>query len=94
MSLFLVILAAGKGERVGSNTPKTYIKVNNKTLLEHSIERFKNFKEIKRTIVVYNKKHTKRINKLKLKNIIKIPGGNTRQQSTFAALKRLKKNEL
>ena len=91
MSLFLVILAAGKGKRVGSNTPKSYIKVNNKTLLEHSIDRFKNFKEIKRTIVVYNKKHIKLINKLKLKNIIKIRGGNTRQQSTFAALKRLKK---
>ena len=47
MSLFLIILAAGDGKRFKSNTPKPYNKVGNKTLLEHSINEFRNFNQIK-----------------------------------------------
>ena len=59
MSLFLIILAAGEGKRLASDTPKTYIKVNNKTLLEHTLDSFKNINQIKETVLVYNKKHKK-----------------------------------
>ena len=91
MSLFLVLLAAGDGKRLKSITPKLYHKVNNKTLLEHSLDTFKNFPEIKKTVIVYNKKHKRYLNKLKLKNNLKIIGGRTRQESTFKALKKIKK---
>ena len=91
MSLFLVLLAAGTGKRLKSRTPKPYHKVNNKTLLEHSLDTFKNFPEIKKTVIVYNKKHKRYLNKLKLKNNLKIIGGRTRQESTFKALKIIKK---
>jgi len=91
MSLFLVLLAAGDGKRLKSRTPKLYHKVNNKTLLEHSLDTFKNFPEIKKTVIVYNKKHKRYLNKLKLKNNLKIIGGRTRQESTFKALKKIKK---
>jgi len=91
MSLFLIILAAGDSKRLKSNTPKPFHIVNNKTLLEHSFNAFKNFHEIKKTIIVYNKKHKKHLNKLSLKNALKVIGGKTRQESTFAALKRIKK---
>ena len=57
MSLFLVLLAAGDGKRLKSETPKPFNKVNNMTLLEHSLAAFKNFGEIKKTLIVYNKKH-------------------------------------
>tara|TARA_Y100000590_G_scaffold468537_1_gene651630 strand:+ start:1275 stop:2408 length:1134 start_codon:yes stop_codon:yes gene_type:complete len=90
MSLFLVILAAGDGKRLNSKTPKPYIKVNNKTLLEHSLDAFKNFSQIKKTAIIYNKKHKKYLNKIKLRNTLKIIGGNTRKDSTFKALKRIK----
>ena len=91
MSLFLILLAAGDGKRLKSNTPKPFHVINDKTLLEHSLNAFKNFKQIKKTIIVYNKKHKKYLDKLDLKNILKITGGKSRQESTFKALKRIKK---
>lgn len=91
MSLFLIILAAGDSKRLKSNTPKPFHIVNNMTLLEHSFNAFKDFDEIKKTIIVYNKKHKKHLNKLNLKNTLKVMGGKTRQESTFKALKRIKK---
>ena len=67
MSLFLVLLAAGDSKRFKSDTPKPFYKINNKTLLEHSFNAFSDFINIKKTIIVYNKKHKKHINKVKLK---------------------------
>ena len=90
MNLFLIILAAGNSKRFKSSLPKAYHHVNNDTLIEHSIKLFSKFKEIKKTIVVYNSKHKKYLNKLSLKNIIKVVGGKTRQESTLRALKRIK----
>ena len=91
MSFFLILLAAGNSKRLKSSTPKPFNKINNKTLLEHCINAFKNFHKIKKIIVVYNSKNKKNINKIDLKNIIKIRGGKTRQESVFRALKKIKK---
>ena len=91
MSLFLVLLAAGDSKRFKSSTPKPFYKINNKTLLEHSFNAFSSFIKIRKTIVVYNKKHKKYLGKINLKNSIKITGGKTRQQSTFKALKFIKR---
>ena len=91
MSLFLIILAAGDSKRLKSSTPKPFLEINNRTLLEHSINAFKDFAEIKKTIVVFNKKHKKKLDKLNLKKIIKIKGGKTRQESAFNALKKISK---
>ena len=91
MSLFLIILAAGDSKRFKSNTPKPYYKVNGKTLLEHSLNSFIGNKKFKKTIIVYNRKHKKYLNRLKLKNTMKIIGGRTRQESTFNALEKIKK---
>jgi len=91
MSLFLILLAAGDSKRLESTTPKPFHKINNLTLLEHTINAFKNIHEIQKTVVVYNKKHKKYLNKLKLSNEIKVIGGRTRQESTFKALKKIKK---
>jgi len=91
MSLFLILLAAGDSKRLKSSTPKPYIKVNNKTLLEHSLGTINNALKIKKTIIVYNKRHKKYLKKLEFKNVIKIYGGKNRQASTFAGLKKIKK---
>ena len=87
MRLFLIILAAGYGKRLKTKVPKPFIKVNNKTLLEYSLEAFAYFKEIKKTIIVYNKKNINYLKKINIKNCLKIIGGKTRQESTFNALK-------
>ena len=91
MSLFLILLAAGDSKRFKSNIPKLFNMVNNKTLLEHSLDAFKDFSAIKKTIIVYNKKHKKYLDKLNLKNTVTIVGGQTRQESTFKALKKIKR---
>ena len=90
MSLFLILLAAGDSKRLKSTKPKPFQIINNKTILEHSHDVFKNFKQIKKTIIVYNKKHRKFINELDLKGTIKIEGGKSRQESTYIALKKIK----
>ena len=91
MSLFLIILGAGDSQRLKSNIPKPFYTINNKTLLEHSFYSFKDVRKIKKTIIVYNKKHKKHLDKLKLKNILKVTGGENRQKSTFRALEKIKR---
>jgi len=91
MSIFLILLAAGESKRLKFSIPKPYITVNNKKLLEHALNSFRDFRAIKKTVIVYNKKHKKHLNKLNPKNTLKIAGGKTRQESTFRALKRIKK---
>ena len=90
MSLFLILLAGGDGKRLKSHTPKQFQVVNNATLLEHSLNAFKGFREIKKTIIVYNNKHKKYIKNINFKNVIKIIGGKNRQESAFAALNKIK----
>jgi len=91
MSIFLILLAAGESKRLKSSIPKPYITVNNKKLLEHSLNSFRDFPAIKKTVIIYNKKHKKHLNKINLKNTLKIVGGKTRQESTFKALEKIKK---
>jgi 2-C-methyl-D-erythritol 4-phosphate cytidylyltransferase/2-C-methyl-D-erythritol 2,4-cyclodiphosphate synthase len=91
MSLFLILLAAGDSKRLKSNIPKPYQIINGRSLLEHSLSGFSKIKEIKKTIIVYKNTHKKYIKKLILKNTIKIIGGKTRQESTFKALKFIKR---
>jgi 2-C-methyl-D-erythritol 4-phosphate cytidylyltransferase / 2-C-methyl-D-erythritol 2,4-cyclodiphosphate synthase len=91
MSLFLILLAAGDSKRLKSNTPKPFHKVNGETLLELSINSFKSFIQIKKTVVVYNQKHKKHLDKLKLNKVIRVIGGKTRQESTYKALRKIEK---
>jgi len=92
MSLFLILLAAGDGNRLKSKTPKPYNNVNSKTILEYSLNTFGTFKEFKKIVIVFNKKHKKFLNKIKLKkNVLKIIGGRSRQESALKALKKIKK---
>lgn len=91
MSIFLILLAAGESKRLISSEPKPYIKVNNKTVIEHTIDKIRQIKAIKKIVIAYNKKHKRKLNNLNIKNIIKVVGGKTRAQSTFLALKKIKK---
>ena len=91
MSLFLILLAAGESKRLKSTVPKPFLKVNGKSLLELSYESFDSVNKIKKTVIVYNKKHKKYLSKLYLGDALKIIGGKTRQESTFIALKKIKK---
>jgi len=90
MSFCFIILAGGNSHRFRSNIGKPYQKIAGKSLIEININKARKFKQIKKIILVYNKKDKKRVKSLKLKNIKLVVGGNSRQQSTLNALKHLK----
>ena len=92
MSFSLIILAGGNSHRFKSKIGKPYQKIAGKSLIEINIDKAQKFKEIKKIVLVYNKKDSRLIKSLKLKNIKLIIGGKTRQQSTFNALKHLISN--
>ena len=90
MSFCLIILAGGNSSRFGSKIGKPYQKIGGKSLVEINLIKASKFKQIKKCILVYNKKDSKHIKTLKLKNVKLLVGGKNRQQSTFNALKYLK----
>ncbi len=89
MSFCLIILAGGNSHRFRSNIGKPYQKIGTKSLVEININKARLFKQIKKIVLVYNKKDSKRVKSLNLKNVKLILGGKNRQQSTFNALKHL-----
>ena len=93
MSFSLIILAGGKSHRFKSNISKPYQKIAGKSLIEINLIKARQFKEIKKIILVFNRKDSKLIRSLKLKNVQLIAGGKNRQQSTFNALKYLINNK-
>ena len=93
MSFSLIILAGGKSHRFKSNISKPYQKIAGKSLIEINLIKARQFKEIKKIILVFNRKDSKLIRSLKLKNVQLIAGGKNRQQSTFNALKYLNNNK-
>ena len=93
MSFCLIILAGGNSHRFRSNISKPYQKIANKSLIEINLIKARKFKEIKKIILVFNKKDLKRVKSLKLKNVKLITGGISRQQSTIKALRYLKKQK-
>ncbi len=93
MSFCFIILAGGNSSRFRSNIGKPYQKIAGKSLIEINVIKARKFKQIKKIIIVYNKKDAKRVKSLKLKNVKLISGGNNRQQSTVNALKYLIKDK-
>ena len=87
MSFCLIILAAGNSSRFRSKVGKPYQKIGGKSLIEINLIKAQKFKQIKKVILVFNKKDLKLIKMLKLKNVKLVVGGKSRQQSTFNALK-------
>ncbi|MDA7606737.1 2-C-methyl-D-erythritol 4-phosphate cytidylyltransferase, partial [Pelagibacteraceae bacterium] len=93
MGFSFILLAAGNSNRFRSNIPKQYHKIIGKTLVDISIDKIKQFKEIKKIVIVINAKHKKYLNKVKLKGVKFIVGGTTRSQSTSNALSYLVKQK-
>ena len=93
MSFCLIILAGGNSHRFKSNIAKPYQKIAGKSLIEINLIKARKFNKIKKIILVYNRKDSKRVRSLKLNNVKLIVGGKNRQQSTFNALKYLNNNK-
>ena len=60
MSFSLIILAGGNSHRFKSNISKPYQKISSKSLIEISIIKARKFNQIKKIVLVHNKKDKKR----------------------------------
>ena len=78
-----IILAAGKSTRLNHNTPKPFLKINNKRILDYSIKTFENNVD-KIIIVVPSKWHKNIKNEYPHHNVI--IGGKTRKESSYNGL--------
>lgn len=83
-----VILASGISDRFGGITPKQFKMIENKTILEISINIFLKVNKVSDLYVVYNTNHEKYIAVIKKKynQIQFLKGGETRQLSSLNAL--------
>ena len=90
MNNYFIILAAGSSKRFNSKNAKQYTFYKNKELYEHSIEKALNSKLFKKIIIVTNKPNYLKKKKYP-KQIRIIKGGKQRSDSSFKALKYIKK---
>ena len=90
MNNYFVILAAGKSKRFNKKIPKQFFNYRNKEIIDHSIEKSLNSKLFKKILIVSNNlKHLKK--KKYPQSISIIKGGKERSDSSFKALKYLKR---
>ncbi len=92
MKIYAIILAGGKGLRLGEETPKQFLPLGDKSVIMWSIEAFINSNEVTSVIIVTPEMHRERMNQIiddmeDSSKIFKIvTGGDTRQESVYNAL--------
>ncbi|MCF0202337.1 MAG: 2-C-methyl-D-erythritol 4-phosphate cytidylyltransferase [Bacteroidaceae bacterium] len=86
-----IILAAGSGTRLGSSTPKQFLEVCGKTLMEHSIAAFESNGNIDEIAVVTKEEYFPLVEEFKRRNGFRkvkrlLKGGRERYDSSLAAI--------
>jgi len=94
----VILVAAGDGTRLGQGIPKALVKVNGKTLLEHSLERILGIKELTQIVVASHENHVPEFTAIG-NSVINgkveakyTPGGLSRQGSIWNALQAVEKD--
>ena len=87
-----IIVAAGNSTRFGKNKNKNLFQINDKPIIEYSIDVFNNHEAIKNIILVIKaeerEEFEKIVNKMNLNKPLKyVNGGKTRMSSVYNALK-------
>ncbi len=91
----LILAAAGLGTRFSSEIPKQYFKIDNQTILEKTLNIFRNISAIKKIVIPLHK-NDKEFKQLDLPdglNIVTVTGGETRAESVLQALKLVDKDD-
>lgn len=85
-----IILAAGSGLRMNSNTPKQFLRIKGKPLFIYSLELFDKCSFIDKIYITCNKEYMHLYNEFismyDIRNVECIEGGGTRQESVYKAL--------
>ena len=92
METVAVILAAGSGSRTGLSTPKQFLPLGGKTVLEHSVQTFHNHPGIDEAVIVTAHEFIDKVKDMvKANNWAKVtavlPGGKERFDSSLAAVR-------
>jgi len=86
-----VLLASGKGERLGAELPKQFLELGGRLVIEHSLDLFQALPEIDAVVIVVHPQYLARLEELlgrcsRAKISAVLPGGATRQQSAALGL--------
>lgn len=92
-----VILAAGSGSRTGLSTPKQFLLLGGKTVLEHSVQTFNDHPDIDQVVIVTSPEFISKVQGIvKDNNWTKVtavlPGGKERFDSSLAAVRHFSGN--
>ena len=91
-----IIVAAGRGTRMGSDIPKQYMTIAGKTILETTLHKFEKSNYVDEIILVVNKEEIGYVNMNIACNYEKITkvlkGGETRTESVYEGIKMSSKN--
>lgn len=89
-----ILLAGGSGQRFGADRPKQFVRIGERTVLEHSLAAFEQSPHIDATLIVSHPQHLDEVRELlpssqhpKLRAVV--AGGAERQDSTLNALRAL-----
>ena len=91
-SVAVVLLAAGKGERLGAAAPKAFVELAGKSLLEHSVFRALATSNLKQLIIAVPESHLEQTLEFEKQlsnqgvDIRVVVGGKTRQESVSESL--------
>lgn len=87
----VIIVAAGKGKRMGGNLSKQFLKLEKKEILAHTVDRFEEFSKIQEIILVTGKENVKTVKTMvkdygwkKVASVV--AGGKERQDSVKCGL--------
>ncbi len=90
MKVEAIVLAGGSGTRLDPNKKKQYIQINDKDILQHTLEKFDKIKNINNLIVVCNEDDREHIKSYNISKNIKFASpGDERMYSVNNALKAL-----
>ena len=84
MKITAIIVAAGSGTRMGGVKNKVFLELRGKTVIEHTLDTFKNCKEIDDIILVTRECDIELCKDFK--DLKVIAGGKTRQESVYLGL--------
>lgn len=89
-----ILLAGGSGQRFGADRPKQFVRIGERTVLEHSLAAFEQSPHIDAVVVVSHPQHLDEVRQLlpssqHPKLLAVVAGGAERQDSTLNALRTL-----
>lgn len=90
--LALIIPAAGSGKRLGTDLPKPYLEINEKTILQHTLEKFVDVDGLSEVVISTTDEFLEQTSQIVLEVFPKIKtdvvlGGSERQDSILNAIK-------